>query len=54
MSEFPDLAVAPPFVLTVDEEGWYRLTVVDPTTHNATSATFGARGLRTGPSTRSA
>jgi hypothetical protein len=36
-SEFPDLGVAPPLVLTVDDEGWHRLTVVDPTTHNATS-----------------
>jgi hypothetical protein len=37
VSEFPDLAVAPPLVLTIDEEGWYRLTAVDPVQGNATS-----------------
>jgi hypothetical protein len=29
---FPDLAVAPPLILTVDVGGWYQLTVVDPET----------------------
>jgi hypothetical protein len=37
VSDFPDLSVAPPLALTIDEEGWYRLTVVDPITHSATS-----------------
>jgi hypothetical protein len=37
VSDFPDLAVAPPLALTVDEEGWYRLTAVDPVQGHATS-----------------
>lgn len=37
MSEFPDLSVAPPLALTVDGHGWYRLTVIDPLTLNATT-----------------
>jgi hypothetical protein len=37
VSEFPDLAAPQPLALTVDEHGWYRLTVVDPLTHKATS-----------------
>jgi hypothetical protein len=37
VSDFPDLSVAPPLVLTTDEQGWYRLTVVDPVQRNATT-----------------
>jgi hypothetical protein len=37
VSDFPDLSVTPPLTLTIDEQGWYRLTVVDPVHHNATS-----------------
>jgi hypothetical protein len=37
VSDFPDLAVAPPLALTLDEHGWYRLTAVDPVQGNATS-----------------
>jgi hypothetical protein len=35
--EFPDLKVPPPLALTTDEDGWYRLTVVDPITSKATA-----------------
>jgi hypothetical protein len=28
-SEFPDLRIPAPLVLTIDEAGWYRLTVTD-------------------------
>jgi hypothetical protein len=29
--------VSPPLLLTIDEQGWYRLTAVDPVQRNATS-----------------
>jgi hypothetical protein len=32
VSEFPDLTVPSPLVLTTDEDGWYRLTLVDKLT----------------------
>jgi len=35
--DFPALAVPPPLTLTIDERGWYRMTVVDPATRMATS-----------------
>jgi len=37
LSDFPDLAVAPPLSLTTDEQGWYRLTVNDAVTRTTAS-----------------
>jgi hypothetical protein len=37
VSEFPDLTVPAPLVLTIDEHGWYRVTVVDRETRQETS-----------------
>jgi hypothetical protein len=37
VSEFPDLTVPAPLVLTIDEHGWYRVTVLDRGTRQETS-----------------